>query len=97
MPDPSPVIADTRPPTRRPVFDTLLLSLVIANILALIVFHMLQTDVFHTVYAIEDGPAEWATTVLLLASFTVLARQVGRFAAAGKGRGPRRQRRAPGS
>lgn len=67
-----------------PVFDKVLLSLVVANILALIVFHVIQTDFFHTVYAIEDGPAEWATAVLLFASFTVLARQALRFATAGE-------------
>lgn len=69
-----------------PVLDKVLLSLVAANILALIVFHIIQTDFFHTVYAIEDGPAEWATAVLLFVSFTVLARQAGRFAGAGNRR-----------
>lgn len=69
-----------------PVFDKVLLSLVAANILALIVFHILQTDVFHTVYAIEDGPAEWSTAVLLFLSFTVLARQALRFGTAGNRR-----------
>jgi len=72
--------------TKIPLFDKALLAAVVANILALIVFHFLQTDVFHTVYAIEDGPAEWATAVLLFLSFTVLARQSLRFGAAGKGR-----------
>lgn len=69
-----------------PVFDKVLLALVVANIFALIVFHFVQTDVFHTVYAAEDGPAEWATIVLLFLSFTVLARQALRFAGAGERR-----------
>ncbi len=69
-----------------PVFDKVLLALVVANIFALIVFHFVQTDVFQTVYAAEDGPAEWATIVLLFLSFTVLARQALRFAGAGERR-----------
>ncbi len=69
-----------------PVFDKLLLSLVIANILALIVFHIIQTDYFHTVYAIEDGPAEWATAVLLFVSFIVLLRHAIRFFRSGQKR-----------
>ncbi|MDZ7711130.1 MAG: hypothetical protein U5K36_14590 [Roseovarius sp.] len=72
--------------TETPVLDKVLLSLVIANILALIVFHIIQTDYFHTVYAVEDGPAEWATAVLLFVSFTVLARQAARFVGAGNRR-----------
>src|SRR6056297_1685629 len=72
--------------TKMPPFDKVLLAVVVANILALIVFHIIQTDYFHTVYAIEDGPAEWATAVLLFLSFTVLARQALRFAAAGNRR-----------
>jgi len=70
--------------TETPVLDKVLLSLVVANILALIVFHIIQTDYFHTVYAIEDGPAEWATAVLLFLSFTVLLRHAIGFSRSGQ-------------
>ena len=64
--------------------DRVLLPLVAANITALVVFHFLRTDFFHTVYAIEDGPAEWATAILLFISFLVLARHAAGFARAGR-------------
>lgn len=69
-----------------PVPDQVLLALVVANVLALIVFHIIQTDFFHTVYAIEDGPAEWATAVLLFVSFTMLAGQAAGFSRSGQKR-----------
>lgn len=71
---------------RNAPLDALLLPVAALNIVALIVFHWLQTDFFHTVYAVEDGPAEWATALLLFASFTVLLRHAIGFARSGQKR-----------
>lgn len=64
--------------TKRPFIEILVLGLVAAGLLIGVASAWIDVRWFEQVYAVEDGPIEWATAVALLASAGIAAWTAGR-------------------